>query len=157
MDIQVASNFERLLYDLYGRDGAAVARLLASSAQQEPACPTMRSAARASCSMPRGSTRTTTAATMAEVLRTTGELVDPHTAVGIRAGRAAGSIRKPPLVALATAHPAKFPDAVRGDRHPPPRCRSASPISRAPGALRRAAERSGRGAAPHQELVMETA
>ena len=54
-----------------------------------------------------------TAATMAEVLRATGQLVDPHTAVGIRAGRACRLDPSTPLVALATAHPAKFPDAVQ--------------------------------------------
>jgi threonine synthase len=53
-----------------------------------------------------------TAATMAEVLRTTGQLIDPHTAVGIHAGRACRLDPKTPLIALSTAHPAKFPDAV---------------------------------------------
>jgi len=50
---------------------------------------------------------------MAAVLAATGELVDPHTAVGIRAGRACRLDPGTPLVTLATAHPAKFPDAVR--------------------------------------------
>ena len=54
-----------------------------------------------------------TAATMAEVLAATGQLVDPHTAVGIRAGLACRLDPKTPLVTLATAHPAKFPDAVQ--------------------------------------------
>ena len=54
-----------------------------------------------------------TAATMADILRTTGQLVDPHTAVGIRAGRACRLDPSTPLIALATAHPAKFPDAVQ--------------------------------------------
>lgn len=49
---------------------------------------------------------------MASVLETTGELVDPHTAVGLAAAKAAGSETEAPLVALATAHPAKFPQAV---------------------------------------------
>jgi threonine synthase len=50
---------------------------------------------------------------MAEVRRATGALVDPHTAVGIRAGRACRLDPGTPLIALATAHPAKFPDAVQ--------------------------------------------
>jgi threonine synthase len=54
-----------------------------------------------------------TAVTMAELLRTTGELIDPHTAVGVHAGRASRVDPAMPLVVLATAHPAKFPDAVR--------------------------------------------
>src|SRR5690606_7803263 len=54
-----------------------------------------------------------TAAGMAEVFGTTGVLVDPHTAVGIRVGRQCRLDPKTPLVCLATAHPAKFPDAVQ--------------------------------------------
>jgi threonine synthase len=50
---------------------------------------------------------------MAEVFQATGELVDPHTAVGIQVGRARRLDPATPLVCLATAHPAKFPDAVR--------------------------------------------
>jgi threonine synthase len=54
-----------------------------------------------------------TAAAMAEVLRATGELVDPHSAVGIRVGRQCRRDRATPLVCLATAHPGKFPEAVQ--------------------------------------------
>jgi threonine synthase len=113
MDIQVASNFERLLYDLYGGDGAEVAGLLAGFAGDKTLSVSddalgqareLFDAARVD--------EDETAATMAEVLRTTGQLVDPHTAVGIRAGRACRLDPKVPLVTLATAHPAKFPDAV---------------------------------------------
>jgi threonine synthase len=52
------------------------------------------------------------AATIAAVLRETGLLIDPHSAVGVAAGRACRQDPKVPLVSLATAHPAKFPDAV---------------------------------------------
>ena len=54
-----------------------------------------------------------TGATMAAVLRATGELVDPHSAVGIRVGRQCRLDPATPLVCQATAHPAKFPDAVQ--------------------------------------------
>jgi threonine synthase len=114
MDIQVASNFERLLYDLCAGDDAEVARLLNDFA----ACGSLKVSADAL-----GRARElfdaarvdedATAATMAEVLRTTGVLVDPHTAVGIHAGCACRLDPKTPLIALATAHPAKFPDAVQ--------------------------------------------
>jgi threonine synthase len=113
MDIQVASNFERLLYDLYGGDGGEVARLLAGFAVDK----TLRVSdnalgwARELFDAARVD-EDETAATMAEVLRRTGQLVDPHTAVGIHAGRACRLDPKVPLVTLATAHPAKFPDAV---------------------------------------------
>jgi threonine synthase len=113
MDIQVASNFERLLYDLCEGDGAEVARLLGEFAVHrslripDDALGRARElfdAARVD--------EDETAATMAEVLRATGQLVDPHTAVGIRAGRGCRLDPNTPLIALATAHPAKFPDAV---------------------------------------------
>jgi threonine synthase len=113
MDIQVASNFERLLYDLCGGDGAEVARLLAGfaarkslevSAEALGQARELFDAARVD--------EAETASTMAEVLAATGKLVDPHTAVGIRAGRACRLDRRDPLITLATAHPAKFPDAV---------------------------------------------
>ena len=114
MDIQVASNFERLLYDLCDGDGAEVARLLAGFATHkrleigDDALGQARElfdAARVD--------EDATATTMAEVRRATGALVDPHTAVGIRAGRACRLDPGTPLIALATAHPAKFPDAVQ--------------------------------------------
>jgi threonine synthase len=114
MDIQVASNFERLLYDLCAGDGAEVARLLDEFAARG----TMRVAddALARAREMFDAVRVgedETAATMAEVLRTTRQLVDPHTAVGIRAGRACRLDPKLPVIALATAHPGKFPDAVQ--------------------------------------------
>jgi threonine synthase len=113
MDIQVASNFERLLHDLYDGDGAEVARLLGAfgahgrievSDDALARAREMFDAARVD--------EEETAATMAEVRQATGELVDPHTAVGIRAGRTRRLHPKVPLIALATAHPAKFPEAV---------------------------------------------
>jgi threonine synthase len=112
MDIQVSSNFERLLFEVYGRDGAAVRRLMddlgrGSFALGKPALDAIRkdfAAGRAS--------EAETAATMREVHARTGMLVDPHTAVGLSvAERFAKS--GVPMITLATAHPAKFPDAVR--------------------------------------------
>ena len=113
MDIQVASNFERLLFEMEGRNGAAVAGLMRdfAAAGELEVDDAKRDAVRTLFAGSRVD-EPTTAATIAEVLATTGQLVDPHTAVGIRAGRdmaPAGA----PLVTLATAHPAKFPDAIR--------------------------------------------
>lgn len=113
MDIQVASNFERLLFEMEGRDGAAVAAHMAAFAgdgamKVEDA---RRDAVRA-LFVGRRVDEDAVAATIREVFEATGEVVDPHTAVGIRAGRD----RLPdgaPLVTLATAHPAKFGDAIR--------------------------------------------
>ena len=113
MDIQVSSNFERLLFDLHGRDGQALAatmqsfektgRMALTDAQRTEAArlfraervdePDMMGAlqwAHANC----------------------GQLLDPHTAIGLAAARRAEAGIAGPIVTLATAHPAKFPDAV---------------------------------------------
>lgn len=107
MDIQVSSNHERLLFELMGRDGAAVAELLgrfrALGSVEAPVDPVFSAAA------------VDDAATVDEIrslYERTGYVADPHTAVGIAAGRRARRRPDLPLVALATAHPAKFPDAV---------------------------------------------
>jgi threonine synthase len=113
MDIQVASNFERLLYDLCEGDGAEVARLLSEFAAHRSLRVPDDALGRARELFDAARVdEDETAATMAEVLRVTGQLVDPHTAVGIHAGRACRLDPNTPMIALATAHPAKFPDAV---------------------------------------------
>jgi threonine synthase len=113
MDIQVASNFERLLFEAYGRDGQAVRTLMASLAQSrrfalsEPALSGIRgvfSAGRAD--------EDETAATIRTMLRETGHFVDPHTAVGIAVAEKESRDPSVPMVVLGTAHAAKFPDAV---------------------------------------------
>tara|TARA_R110000824_G_scaffold118960_19_gene272631 strand:+ start:49155 stop:50561 length:1407 start_codon:yes stop_codon:yes gene_type:complete len=114
MDIQVSSNFERLVFDTYGRDGESVRRLM-QSLQQSGAfeidhlrLEAMRmifSAARVD--------EAETTATIASMLKETGELVDPHTAVGLAAAAKDRGDLGTPMVTLATAHPAKFPDAVK--------------------------------------------
>jgi threonine synthase len=114
MDIQVASNFERLLYDLCGRDGDQVRRLMAGFAQRgELSVPADGLGLARELFDAASADEEETAATMAEVLRATGELVDPHSAVGIRVGRQCRLDPATPLVCLATAHPAKFPEAVQ--------------------------------------------
>ena len=126
MDIQVASNFERLLFDLKARNGAAVAASLRAF-RETGALPADEQAwrgARALFSAHRVDDEQTLA-TIAETYRGTGLLIDPHTAVALAAARAeiAQSPGGAPLVALATAHPAKFPEAVEratGMRPAPP-------------------------------------
>ena len=113
MDIQVSSNFERLLFDLLERDGAAVARTLNGFRQSggfELSEPRWRRASEIFDGF-----RLDDAQTLAEIARLQaecGELVDPHSAIGVAAARAVGADLEMPVVALATAHPAKFPDAV---------------------------------------------
>jgi threonine synthase len=111
MDIQVASNFERLLFELCGPKETA--GLMAAFARERRLEVGADALARARELIDAVSvSEEETAQTMAEVLRTTGILVDPHTAVGIRAAVASRAGVGGPLVCLATAHPAKFPDAV---------------------------------------------
>jgi threonine synthase len=107
MDIQVSSNHERLLFELLGRDGARTAEVLARfrglGAVEVPSDPRFDAASIDDAQ---------TLATIREVHDRTGVLIDPHTAVGIGAARATRRDPEVPMVCLATAHPAKFPDAV---------------------------------------------
>jgi threonine synthase len=107
MDIQVSSNLERLLFELLHRDGARTTELM------------LRFRELGSVEAPRDSTFSAAAVNddeTLEVIRDTyeryGYLVDPHTAVGIGAARRVGWEGER-IICLATAHPAKFPDAVR--------------------------------------------
>ncbi|MGE0118943.1 MAG: threonine synthase [Dongiaceae bacterium] len=113
MDIQVSSNFERLLFDLYDRDGPALAQAMTSFRRngQLAVGDGRWKTARAVFDGYRFDDADTLQA-IAGVYRQTGELVDPHSAIGIAAAHAAARDRGGPVVALATAHPAKFPDAV---------------------------------------------
>jgi threonine synthase len=113
MDIQISSNLERLLFELYGRDPERTAREL--SAFAETGSLTLDAAAltavRDLFEAASLDDDATLEAMRAEYQRS-GTLLDPHTAVGLAAGRARKAARDAPLVALATAHPAKFPEAV---------------------------------------------
>ena len=122
MDIQVASNFERLLFDLAGRDGAIVRQQMAAVSEQGgfEVSPEALQQAREMFLSHRVDEAATTA-TIGEVFREYGIAIDPHTAVGLRAAREL--MPNGPVISLATAHPAKFPDAVEkacGQRPPLP-------------------------------------
>jgi len=114
MDIQVASNFERLLFELKGRSGSAVAQSIAAF-RRDGALPPDDQAWHAAAKSFVGH-RVDDAGTLAEIGQTykrTGMLIDPHTAVAVAAARAElAQGADEPMVALATAHPAKFTDAV---------------------------------------------
>jgi threonine synthase len=112
MDIQISSNFERLLFEACDRDGEAVSRAMASLQQSrafqvpEAALASIRAGFDAD-----RTDETDTAATIRRIDAEAGYLLDPHTAVGVAvAERRPGSAV--PMVVLGTAHPAKFPDAV---------------------------------------------
>jgi threonine synthase len=118
MDIQVASNFERLLYEAAGRDAGAVRVMMqALAADGAFALPAPALAAIRDSFASGAVSEAETTATIAATHAATGLIVDPHTAVGIAAARRAGAgagdgDEATPVVTLATAHPAKFPDAV---------------------------------------------
>jgi threonine synthase len=114
MDIQVSSNFERLLFESYGRDADAIRGLMGSLKQggEFVVAPEALSRIRADFDACRAS-ENECADEMRRAYRESGLILDPHTAIGVHAARAAlARDRSTPVVALATAHPAKFPDAV---------------------------------------------
>ena len=115
MDIQVASNFERLLFDLHDRDGARVGGLMRRLVEEGGfiLAPAQRERAARLFAAARASEEETLAA-IARVHAEAGVVIDPHTAVGVAAAAkvAGGEDDARPLAHLATAHPAKFPDAV---------------------------------------------
>ena len=121
MDIQVASNFERLLFELVSRRDERLRELMAGFSEERrfEVEADQLGLAREWFSAYRVSEEETLAM-MAKTLEATGELVDPHTAVGLVAAGAARGETDAPLVTLATAHPAKFPEAVfkATGRHP---------------------------------------
>lgn len=112
MDIMVSSNFERLLFDMYDRDGAAVADLIerfasGSASLDDVAWQRVREHFDSFTVDDEQ-----TCATIAEVYESTEELLDPHTAIGVKAARECNRDASTPMVTLATAHPVKFPEAV---------------------------------------------
>jgi threonine synthase len=115
MDIQISSNFERLLFEAHGRDGAAVRRLMQSLQQSGrfeiagEALQRIRSEFDAA-----SQSEDEIAAEIRKSWTEAGYLLDPHTAIGVGAARQALK-RDPatPMIVLGTAHPAKFPAAVK--------------------------------------------
>ena len=113
MDIQVSSNFERFLFELYGRDGEVTAQSVAAFRDT--------GALSVGDNLWRKARETfdghrlddaETRSVIGEVYRSSGYLLDPHSAIGVAAARAKAGDPAVPVIALATAHPAKFPDAV---------------------------------------------
>ena len=114
MDIQISSNFERLLFEIHDRRSEDVQRLM-SSLKQSGAF-TIESAElaklQAECAAGTAS-EDEVAAAIISTLASSGELLDPHTAVGVHVAARLAPRHAAPTVCLATAHPAKFPEAVK--------------------------------------------
>nr|WP_246157141.1 threonine synthase [Sneathiella litorea] len=111
MDIQVSSNFERFLADLYGRDGGAVSDLM-QKLDSEGGFSVNMSLLNEGIFSAGCCDEEETLATIRRTLKDSAKLVDPHTAVGLAVGNRCRKNKDIPLVTLSTAHPAKFPDAV---------------------------------------------
>jgi len=111
MDIQISSNFERLLFEASGRDPQEVSAAMDGLAQSGAftLAPETLAAIRAEFDAGRASVAET-AATISAVLGADGYLLDPHSATAIAVARRQAG--KAPMVVLATAHPAKFGEAV---------------------------------------------
>jgi len=118
MDIMISSNFERLLFDLYGRDGDAIAGLMKDAkAGHMNLSDTALLEARKLFSSYRCDDEGMLKI-ISDVNRDCDYLLDPHTAIGLEAARQCRRNLETPMVTLATAHPAKFPDAVKKAGYP---------------------------------------
>jgi threonine synthase len=113
MDIQISSNFERLLFELLGRDADATARTMREF-RDTGRMPVPDAAWKRANGVfhPFRLDDSGTEAEIRELHRRTGYLADPHTAIGIAGARASLCQHGVPTIAVATAHPAKFPEAV---------------------------------------------
>jgi threonine synthase len=113
MDIQVSSNFERLLFEAYGRNSVALRGLMAALGEDKRFTISSEAldAIRRSFSAGRAD-EAETSATIRNVHAASGYVLDPHSAVGVSVARKFAGEGKSPIVAIATAHPAKFPEAV---------------------------------------------
>jgi threonine synthase len=113
MDIQVSSNFERLLFEMFDRDGVAVRnwidefRSTGAISIDDVRLRVARAKFDAARLDDEGTRRV-----IRKMYKATGELFDPHTAIGMDAARQCRGDTSVPMISLATAHPAKFPEAV---------------------------------------------
>lgn len=112
MDIMVSSNFERLLFDVYGRDGAAVADLMARFKKESVHLGDGEWSQVRELFNSYAVDDATTCQVIADIFESTEYLLDPHTAIGVKAARECRRDMSVPMVTLATAHPVKFPDPV---------------------------------------------
>jgi threonine synthase len=118
MDIMISSNFERLLFDLYDQDGAVITQLMSDS---KAGSMKLTDSALTRAQQLFSSYRCDDKG-MVDLIRETYQdsdyLLDPHTAIGLAAARECRTSLDTPMVTLATAHPAKFPDAVKAAGYP---------------------------------------
>jgi threonine synthase len=114
MDIQISSNFERLLFDLCDRDGGAVRRLMEEqrATRNFSVSPLQLGKARQIFTAAKTDDETTLQ-TIKAIYTETGYILDPHSAVGVNAARQLTRELPQPVINLACAHPAKFPETIQ--------------------------------------------
>lgn len=113
MDIMVSSNFERMLFDLYNRDGSAIRQLMEDFKSGAMVLDELALSKARELFTSYGVNDEVTIDVIRTVFENTGYLLDPHTAIGVEAARKTRRRQDIPMICLATAHPAKFPEAVR--------------------------------------------
>ena len=118
MDIVISSNFERLLFDCYDRDGAAIAKLMSDFNKGDVSISEAAFAKARELFDSYAVDDAETVATIGEVWERNEYLLDPHSAIGVQAARQCRRDKITPMITLATAHPAKFPDAVMRAGYP---------------------------------------
>jgi threonine synthase len=118
MDIVISSNFERLLFDCYDRDGAAIADLMERFQTEDVVIDEAAVTKIKALFDSHAVDDEQTVKTIADVYDKTEYLLDPHSAVGVESARAVGKDKTLPMITLSTAHPAKFPDAVMKAGYP---------------------------------------
>ena len=118
MDIVVSSNFERMLFDCFDRDGAAIADLMQRMNTETTSIPASAFDRVRELFASASVDDEQTVATIASVYDECEYLLDPHSAIGVKAARDCWRDRSVPMVTLATAHPAKFPEAVMKAGYP---------------------------------------
>jgi threonine synthase len=112
MDIMVSSNFERLMFDLFGRDGKALSEQLEAWKTSSGSIEAYRWKAARQLFDSHSIDDEQTCELIKKVYQQTEYLIDPHTAIGVGAARKCRRDKAIPMVTLATAHPVKFPEAV---------------------------------------------
>jgi threonine synthase len=112
MDIMVSSNFERLLFDLYEQDGQQIQNLIGNLADGSMTLSDQALDKARELFVSHRLDDQGTVEAISSVYKDTGYVIDPHTATGIMAARETRPDSATPVVCLATAHPAKFPDAI---------------------------------------------
>ncbi len=113
MDIMISSNFERMLFDLYGGDGNAIGAMMERFKTEALTLSEQALSAARELFASHRVDDLATCSTIKEVYASNEYLLDPHTAIGVNAARACWRNKSTPMVTLATAHPAKFPAAVK--------------------------------------------